>query len=216
MKNIRTVVFDLDGTLIDSSASILAGFAGAFAKEGRQPTLALRPEIIGPPLKETLALLAGSTDLVLIDRLAEHFKAHYDTVGYRETTVFDGVNALLAGLSERGIPLHIATNKRLGPTIKILDHLGWRHYFGRVVALDAWTPPAANKAAMIGRLVDELKLEARQTLYVGDRNEDALAATANGLPFAFAAWGYGVAPSDVTSLPMRHPSALLAQLDTGR
>ena len=191
MTPIKTILFDLDGTLIDSSTSILAGFGSAFHEEGIALTRPLSPEIIGPPLKETLAILAGKTDPVLIDRLADRFKHHYDGEGYKKTTVFDGVEAMLSALQEHAIPLAIATNKRLVPTRKIIQHLGWQHFFLELFALDSWTPPASNKAAMIGRALGTLELDCRQTLYVGDRREDGEAAGANQMPFALAEWGYG-------------------------
>lgn len=213
MTPIKTIIFDLDGTLIDSSQSILAGFAGAFAAEGLSPVIALRPEIIGPPLKETLALLAGSRDGALVERLAGHFKAHYDTVGYRETTVFAGIPEMLAALAGHGIPLHIATNKRLIPTRRILDHLGWSAYFKTVRALDAWSPAAQNKAEMIARQLQEETLSADSTLYVGDREEDFFAARANHLHFALAAWGYGGAPALDQCIPLTAPAELLVLAD---
>lgn len=216
MSPIKTIIFDLDGTLIDSSKSILAGFAGAFAAEGLSPAVALAPEIIGPPLKETLAMLAGSRDVVLVDRLAGHFKAHYDNVGYRETTVFAGIPEMLAGLAEMGVPLHIATNKRLIPTRRILDHLGWTAYFRTVRALDAWSPAAANKAEMIARQLREEALTPASTLYVGDREEDFFAARANHLPFALAAWGYGGAPEIAECTPLKRPAELLTLAARGR
>jgi phosphoglycolate phosphatase len=209
MSPITTIIFDLDGTLIDSSKSILAGFAGAFAAEGLSPVVALRPEIIGPPLKETLSILAGSSDGALIERLAGHFKAHYDSVGYRETTVFSGIPEMLAGLAGLHIPLHIATNKRLIPTRRILDHLGWTAYFRTVRALDAWSPAVGNKAEMIARQLKEETLSPDSTLYVGDREEDFIAARANHLHFALAAWGYGGAPALDQCIPLKAPAELL-------
>lgn len=209
MPPIQTIIFDLDGTLIDSSNSILAGFAGAFAAEGLIPAIELSPEIIGPPLKETLSILAGSGDGALIDRLAGHFKAHYDTVGYRETIVFAGIPEMLKALAGQGLPLHIATNKRLVPTRRILDHLGWTAFFRTVRALDAWSPAVGNKTEMIARQLREEMLSPASTLYVGDRAEDFFAARANHMPFALAAWGYGGAPELDQCIPLKAPADLL-------
>jgi phosphoglycolate phosphatase len=218
MSPIKTIIFDLDGTLIDSSKSILAGFASAFHEEGITPTRPLSPEIIGPPLKQTLAILAGDTDPALIDRLADRFKHHYDGEGYKETTVFEGIDEMLSTLQKRAIPLAIATNKRLLPTRKIIRHLGWEHYFLELFALDSWTPPAANKAAMIGRALGALGLEHQHTLYVGDRREDGEAAGANRMPFALAEWGYGEIEAGLPAEWHRfaRPSDFIAVINNGK
>lgn len=216
MPQIETIVFDFDGTLIDSSKSILAGFAGAFAAEGITPARPLSPEVIGPPMKETLALLAGTTAPEVIERLATRFKQHYDTAGYRETTVFEGIEEMLADLDRQRIPLHIATNKRLYPTLKILDHLDWRKYFLTIRALDAWTPPAKNKTEMIRRQLDEESIARPATIYVGDREEDYLAARGNDLRFALAAWGYGATPAIEDALPLQTPGDLLSLIRNTR
>lgn len=216
MPQIETIVFDFDGTLIDSSKSILAGFAGAFAAEGITPARPLSPEVIGPPMKETLALLAGTTAPEVIERLATRFKQHYDTAGYRETTVFEGIEEMLADLDRQRIPLHIATNKRLYPTLKILDHLDWRKYFLTIRALDAWTPPAKNKTEMIRRQLEEESIARPATIYVGDREEDYLAARGNDLRFALAAWGYGTAPAIEGTVPLQTPGDLLSLIRNTR
>ena len=75
------IVFDLDGTLIDSAPAILASFRAAFVHTGIAPAVAIDESVIGPPLTETLQLLSGSDDPALIGRLAEAFKASYDGAG---------------------------------------------------------------------------------------------------------------------------------------
>jgi phosphoglycolate phosphatase len=201
MPRITTVIFDLDGTLIDSSKSILEGFAAAFAESGRQPVVALEPGIIGPPLKETLAILAGTADPAVIDPLADSFKHYYDSEGYKATEVFPGVPEMLAALAAC-YPLYIATNKRIAPTRKILAHLGWLGHFREVYALDGFAPPARNKREMIARILSENRFAPTATLYVGDRDEDDQAAAGNGLPFAMACWGYGVPAKPFGSLTL--------------
>lgn len=212
MPDITTIVFDLDGTLIDSSRSILAGFAAAFAEQGLTPAVPLEPGLIGPPLKETLARLAGTAAPAVIEPLAEGFKRHYDGEGYKATEVFAGVPAMLVELAARW-PLYIATNKRIAPTRKILAHLGWLDHFRGLYALDGFDPPARDKHEMLARLLAVHGFDPARTLYVGDRDEDAQAAAGNGLPFALACWGYGVpaVPGDARWL-LRAPTDLPAGL----
>lgn len=209
------IVFDLDGTLIDSAPAILASFRAAFVHTGIAPAVAIDESVIGPPLTETLQLLSGSDDPALIGRLAEAFKASYDGAGYRETAAYAGVGELLAELAGAGLTLSIATNKRIHPTRLILDHLGWGGHFTHVYALDLFTPRLPNKAAMIARLLADQGITKEQAIYIGDRSEDGESADANGLPFIAATWGYG----SLSAAEMRagwraaaQPAALAAML----
>jgi phosphoglycolate phosphatase len=191
MARYQHILFDLDGTLIDSAPAILASFREAFAKTGIAPARSIDESIIGPPLTETLQHLAGSQDPALIARLAEAFKASYDSEGYKATAAYDGIGAMLAGLAAAGLTLSIATNKRIHPTRLILDHLGWRHHFAHVYALDLFPTRLPNKAAMIGRLLADQAIPRDQAIYIGDRSEDGESADANKLPFIAVTWGYG-------------------------
>lgn len=186
----KHIIFDLDGTLIDSSPSILAGFAYALDKQGIKPIRPLTPEVVGPPLMQTLTNLTGSTDVELLKSLAEDFKSHYDTEGYKQTIVFDGVPEMLAGLVNAGKQLYIATNKRIYPTRKIIEYLCWESFFAGVYALDYFQPAAKSKQDMIGKILAERELTLADSLYVGDRVEDGLSAEGNRMNFTMVTWGY--------------------------
>lgn len=191
------IIFDLDGTLIDSADAILASYRAAFAACGLEPKRAIDANIVGPPITETLHLLAASTEPALIDRLSAAFKQSYDTGGLLETLAYPGSDEMLSALCTAGRKLHLATNKRIHPTRLILDHLGWSGFFESVYALDLFTPRLPDKAAMIARLLADRDIDARRAVYVGDRVEDGEAAEANDLPFIAATWGYGESRADV-------------------
>ncbi len=191
MSAYRHILFDLDGTLIDSAPAILASYRDCFAAAGREPVRPIDASIVGPALTETLQMLTGSTDRALIDELAAHFKASYDSTGYLQTAAYEGVGDLLSQLADSGLRLAIATNKRLHPTQLILQHLGWSTYFEAVYALDMVTPRLTDKATMIARLLAERSIPRAAAVYIGDRSEDGESADANGLAFIAATWGYG-------------------------
>ena len=191
MPRYQHILFDLDGTLIDSAPAILASYREAFARCDVAPARAIDESIVGPPLIETLQLLTNSHDKALVERLADGFKASYDSDGYKQTAAYAGVGEMLEQLRAAGLQLAIATNKRIHPTRLILAHLGWLDHFEHLYALDLFEPRLPDKAAMIRRLMTDHALPEGSSIYIGDRREDGESADADQLPFIAATWGYG-------------------------
>jgi phosphoglycolate phosphatase len=188
----RHIVFDLDGTLIDSSRSILQGFDAALREQGLVPRVPLDSRLIGPPLPEALRTLSGEEDPQRLGALAKSFTDYYDTEGFKSSDPYPGAGAMLQALRSSGAVLHIATNKRLLPTQRILQCLKWQEYFDAVYAIDKRPGQRfADKASMIAHLMASLEMQPADGFYVGDRDEDRAAATANGLAFVLVTWGYG-------------------------
>ena len=185
------ILFDLDGTLIDSSPGILASFARILAAEGLRPAVPLEAALIGPPLATTLRLVSGIGDEARLARLVEAFKADYDSEGYRTTEVFPGVAEGLARLAAEGARLFIVTNKRMLPSRRILEALGLAPLFAGIHSRDETDPPAPSKSAVTARLLVRYAIDPAHACFVGDSDEDAAAARENGLAFIHAAYGYG-------------------------
>jgi phosphoglycolate phosphatase len=209
----QAIIFDLDGTLVDSSLGIISSLSSAFAMLGLEPVQPLTHALIGPPLRDTLRLLCANADEASLDHLTDSFKKHYDTIGFQQTYPFPGVSDMLQALAEARIPMHIATNKRKRPTAQILDTLRWSPLFDRVVSPDSFNPPLPNKSGILLRSLSQANLNAEECLYVGDRVDDFNAAHANGMPFAFAGWGFESIGADfiqdTSSLHFPSPDHLL-------
>ncbi|WP_157662694.1 HAD family hydrolase [Sulfuriferula sp. AH1] len=206
------LIFDLDGTLIDSAPSILASFAMVLKEAGMTAKVPLANKLIGPPLQETLSILTGVDDLHIINTYVESFKRHYDASGYKETKVYSGVPELLATLHASGFMLHLATNKRLAPTRLILDYLGWNSYFQSVYTLDLFNPRLPDKGSLLECLLTEQTLRPSEVLYIGDKMEDALSAEQNDMAFLGVAWGYGDFDSACKWRVLNSPASLLQQV----
>lgn len=183
------VIFDLDGTLVDSAPGILCSLTAAFETLGMLPTTPISAMVIGPPLKDMLRSVSGRSDDKTIDAVAAAFVGHYDMDGYRNTRAFQGVEAMLRELKVAGLRLHIATNKRLRPTQLILAHLGWSNLFDAIYATDLCDPPFPNKSEMLRILLRTEGIDRSHAIYIGDRFDDLIAAKANVLPFIAAIWG---------------------------
>ena len=180
------LIFDLDGTLIDSAPGILASFDKAFKECGLRPKIPLDESVIGPPLDKTLRDLSGSKDPDTLSQLAEAFKEHYDAEGYKCTIPFPGVEKMLK--ANRTNRMFIVTNKREKPTRLILSHLGWVKFFEKIYSLDSFIPNARNKADLLKKLLMGLNLNPENCTYIGDRPEDKEAALANDMKFSWALW----------------------------
>lgn len=188
--NFKNIIFDLDGTLIDSAEAILESLRIAFINTGNVPIVELDSSLIGPPLFETIVKLLGTNDSDKISPIINEFKIYYDERGFKQSSYFVGIPELLDELKKKKHNLYIATNKRLIPTEKIIDFLDWKNFFSEVYTLDKFNPNLKSKTELITKILKLNKLDLDDTLYVGDRNEDATAAKLNGLSFMLAIWGY--------------------------
>jgi len=188
---IKTVIFDLDGTLIDSAPSILAGLNMAIKKSKLLPSLPLDSCLVGPPLKEILSKLVGDQANVDLDILASNFKQYYDSEGFKASIPYPGVDELLNQLA-CNVSLYLATNKRLEPTLKIIDYFGWSLLFDGIYAIDKFKDnPFSDKTSMINVLIHSEAIEKEHVIYVGDRIEDLEASKLNGINAILVNWGYG-------------------------
>jgi phosphoglycolate phosphatase len=187
----NTVIFDLDGTLIDSSPGILESFEGAFSALNIEIKRPLNSSIIGPPLYESLKLLSGLSDKSVLDKLAEHFKLYYDSEGYKKTIIYPGILNMLSDIRFLNkFNIYIATNKRIFPTRKILSFLYLDSLFDETYALDSFSPHLVSKGKLIAKILDVKNISNKKVIYIGDREDDELAAKENKILFEMVSWGF--------------------------
>ena len=190
-KNITYLIFDLDGTLIDSSPAILASFAQVLAKNQLTAQVPLNKNLIGPPLPATLSTITGIHDAAHIKQLIDDFKAIYDSEGLYATSVYQNVDQTLRQLHAEGKKLYIATNKREHPTLLLLKHFKWESLFSAIYCTDSRKPPFINKDEMLQELIRAKSINKEGCLFIGDTLPDANAALSNQVNFLAATWGYG-------------------------
>ncbi len=187
------VIFDLDGTLVDSAPGILETVNYVLDSQGILPVRPVDHTIVGPPLDAIFEQLLAAKDRGCKGTLIEKFKSFYDQEGYKNCGVFCGVETALLILKEKKITSYIATNKRLLPTIRLLRYKKWELYFKTVYAIDSHGQKFTSKSDMLAKLIRDEKLEKGNVIYVGDTANDKAAAEANYIGFSHASWGYGSA-----------------------
>jgi phosphoglycolate phosphatase len=190
---VRTVIFDLDGTLVDSLPGIEASTRHAIA--ACLPGRALPPlrDLIGPPIATMLGNVWPDLPEPELERVVAAFRAHYDAEGCRLSAPYPHVREVLDELKANGIAMHVLTNKPLQPTLSILELNGIRPHFGDVISPDSVQPAFTAKVEGARLLRDRHQLEPAATLVVGDGLDDLKAAESCGFSFAVAAFGYGSA-----------------------
>ena len=188
----RTVLLDLDGTLVDSAPGILGSLREAFAElDVPLPPGGLPHTLLGPPLYVSLPALVGEE---VTPTLLATYRRIYGERGLLECTPFAGVDALLGALAQAGVPMAVATSKAEVYAERIVAHRGWTDLFATVCGdtLDGQRP---TKADVVGEALRRLG-EPGSAVMVGDRLHDVVGARKHGIDCLGAGWGYA-APGEL-------------------
>jgi phosphoglycolate phosphatase len=196
----KAVVFDLDGTLIDSVPDIARAVASALAGAGRPPLPdATIRGFVGegvPRLIDKVMAAAGlPPDPAAHARLMAGFRRAYDAAPARDSALFPGVAALLPRLAAEGFALGLCTNKPEAPSRAILDGFGLAPLFGCVIGGDSLPlrkpDPAPLRAALAGLgAATGLFVGDSMIVFFGDRLPDSVSPPPPGVPFALYTEGY--------------------------
>jgi phosphoglycolate phosphatase len=183
----RLVLFDLDGTLVDSAPGIAASVRVAAAVLGLpEPTAEQLRAMIGPPLQDGFAATFGLTGPD-VDRAVAAYRAHYTGGAMLDAPPYPGIPELLAALRADGAVLAVATSKPETFAVRILEHVGLVGHFASVhgATLDG---AVRHKDQVVGAALAARTRTTRPVL-VGDRAQDVHGAAVHGLPCIGAGWG---------------------------
>ncbi len=189
---IRTVLFDLDGTVSDSAPGILHALRLSFAEAGVDwIDDGVARSLLGPPFWHSLPPLVGEHR---VDEVVRGYRRHYVEDGAMfDTAVYDGVPEILRALAAGGFQLAVATSKPEVHAGRIVAHLGLADLFDTVCG-DTLDGGRHTKALVVGEALSRFgDPDPATVLMVGDRSHDVLGAAAHGLSCAGALWGYGSA-----------------------
>lgn len=185
----HTVLFDLDGTLIDSSRGIFNGYHYALERLGIAEDGRVDRAVIGPPLRRCFAerFQVPEEDL---ERAVALYREYYRPTGVLECSLYPGVEEMLHTLRGRGVAIWLATSKAEVFARQILEHFGLAPLFAGIVGSELGGA-RDTKQEIIDYILRQVPASGRPALMVGDRNHDAAGARDTGLDMAAALWGFG-------------------------
>ena len=185
----KTFIFDFDGTLVDSEQAIYQCFQSITEKLAPNRVEYAKKILIGPPLRDTASEILGNEHQDSLDEFVQLFITMHDEQVILHTQPYPDVIQVLKKLHTQNIPMAVATNKRLVPTQKLMDHFGWNDYFSFIECSDSQSE-TRNKDAMIRDIVNHNE-SFRTSYFIGDTLNDGLSANQNKLKFIKACYGYG-------------------------
>lgn len=183
------LIFDFDGTLVNSKQAIYQCFQSITTRLAPERINYAKNILIGPPLRDTASEILGPEHQDSLDQFVKLFITMHDEKVIQHTQPYPDVIQVLKQLHTKNIPMALATNKRLAPTQKLIDHFGWNLYFSLIECSDSQSE-IRNKDAMIQDIIHQ-NTSFKGSYFIGDTVNDGLSANLNQLPFIKACYGYG-------------------------
>ncbi|MDE2308301.1 MAG: phosphoglycolate phosphatase [Xanthomonadaceae bacterium] len=188
--DIHGVLFDLDGTLLDSAPDLYAALQTQCGEEGvAPPPYAPVREVVSRGARAVLRCAFADRGEAALDALLPRYLALYQQVMAQATRPFDGIDALLDAIEAQGLRWGIVTNKAGFLTDELLRRIGWSRRAHAVVSGDT-LPVKKPDPAPVLLACQRAGLDPARCLFVGDDRRDVLAGAAAGLYTVAVTWGY--------------------------
>ncbi len=185
------LLFDLDGTLIDSFQGIVRCIEHAFDQLGEAPPApeALR-DWIGPPLRVSFGSWFGDPVDARIETAVAHYRTRFDCVGWQEHTIYPGIAEAVAELAAAGHRMAVVTAKNELHAQRIVESLPFSRHFEDVIGatLDA---SRSDKTELIAEALVRLNVPPSACTMLGDRRFDIAGARDHGMHSVGVLWGFG-------------------------
>lgn len=187
----KAVLFDLDGTLIDTAPDMGGALNSLLLEEGLEPIpmARIRPYVSQGGLVLTRLGFDGKVPESEIEPLRQRFLDHYRAIVANDSRLFDGYEGILSELEARSIPWGIVTNKPEWLTHPLLQQLGLAERSGVVIGGDTLEHRKPHPLPL-QVAAERLGVNTEQCLYVGDDERDIVAGKAANMKTLVAAYGY--------------------------
>ena len=185
----KLVIFDMDGTLADTSLGIV-NCVRYTQEQMKLPEITYEQMLshVGPPMEKSYAKNFGLSGERLKEAIDYH-KEYAIKQGYRELKVYDGIIELLDGLKKKEVRMAVATLKAQTTAEKILNEFALSAYFDMVIGTDENN--TKTKADMLKICTRRLHVENSEALLIGDSIYDAAASKEAGIDFIAVTYGFG-------------------------
>lgn len=193
MSKFKYILFDFDGTLVDSSEGIFKSLTYAFEEMGHgTPSLELLRKFIGPPLHYSFTNFCGfSTEHAY--EMTDKYRERYKVKGYLENRVYDGIPEMLEKLKNEGYILGTASSKPIKFIDDICTQRDIKKYFAHIGGTQ-FDNIKESKTVVIENAMASLGGDTDNTLMVGDRLFDIQGAHEAGIPCCAVLFGFGDRP----------------------
>jgi len=192
LKQFNNFIFDMDGTLVNSSEEVLSCLKKACEINNAQINLQnFSSEIIGPPLREIIqSIILDYDNEDLVAKITSDFRRIYDNDEKDNSSLYKNIYEWLIQLKEQNKRLFLATNKPAIPTKRLIKKLGL-NMFEDVYTIDRYSEKQISKSEMISEIIEKYNLEKSKTIMIGDAPSDIKAAHVSNIKAVGVLWGYG-------------------------
>ena len=189
LKNIELLIFDLDGTLVNSLPDLTDGVNYALKKLGKDTISEKQTaKFIGDGLQKLLVLATNNKDEAYFEKARNYFMEYYDSNFVNRSNYYEGVREVLSHFSNK--KKVVFSNKLHHYTVAILEQLGLDHFFVKIMGAQPNVFKAKPSAEGINIILKELNIDSKKVLMIGDSTHDIHAGQEAGVKTCGVTYGY--------------------------